>query len=87
MPAGIGIHPWFLKPVEVAIAASSVHHSNTASEAVPVPVDGVFDRRRLEPMPDDLDGTWVDVGEPPIALAWPETGLQAVVTFDAPTGS
>jgi hypothetical protein len=39
-----------------------------------VPVDGPLDRRRLEPMPDDLDATWVDIGEPPIRLAWPDPG-------------
>ncbi len=85
MPAGIGFHPWFRKPLSVAIAATSIHRSNLATERDPVPVGGVFDRRVLEPMPDDLDGTWVDIGEPPIRLAWPASGLGAVITFDAPT--
>jgi aldose 1-epimerase len=85
MPAGIGFHPWFVKPLEVAIAATSVHRDNLATEPQPVPVADAYDRRRLERMPDDLDGTWVDIGEPPIRLAWPGFGLGAVVTFDAPT--
>ncbi len=85
MPGGIGFHPWFTKPLHVAIGATSVHASNLATDPQPVPIAGVLDRRRLEPMPDDLDGTWVDLTEPPIELEWPETGLHAVITFDAPT--
>ncbi len=85
MPAGIGFHPWFVRPLSVAFAASSVHGSNLATNPEPVPVAGPFDLRRLQPMPEDLDATWVDIGEPPIRLAWPAVGLGAVVTFDAPT--
>jgi aldose 1-epimerase len=85
MPAGIGIHPWFRKPLRVAIGARGVHADNLATEAEPAPVSGRTDRRALEPMPDDLDGTWADLTEPPIELAWPETGLHGVITFDAPT--
>ncbi|HEY7130717.1 MAG TPA: hypothetical protein VH440_00620 [Candidatus Limnocylindrales bacterium] len=85
MPAGIGIHPWFRKPLHVAIGARAVHADNLATEAEPVAVSGLTDRRRLEPMPDDLDGTWADLTEPPIELSWPETGLGAVIGFDAPT--
>jgi aldose 1-epimerase len=85
MPAGIGIHPWFAKPVAVAIQATAVHPDNLATEARPVPVGDALDRRRLEPMPDDLDATWVDLGEPPIQLAWPHPGIGCTITFDAPT--
>jgi aldose 1-epimerase len=85
MPAGIGIHPWFAKPVAVAIQASAVHPDNLATEAEPVPVAGDLDRRRLGPMPDDLDGTWVDLGEPPIRLAWPGPGIDCAITFEALT--
>jgi aldose 1-epimerase len=85
MPAGIGIHPWFRKPLRVAIGARSVHADNLATAPEPTLVSGLTDRRRLEPMPDDLDGTWVDLTEPPIELAWPETGLHALISFDAPT--
>jgi aldose 1-epimerase len=85
MPAGIGIHPWFAKPVAVAIRATAVHPDNLATEAEPVPVAGALDRRRLAPMPDDVDATWVDLGEPPIALAWPGPGIACTITFEAPT--
>jgi galactose mutarotase-like enzyme len=85
MPAGIGIHPWFAKPVAVAINATAVHPDNLATEAEPVPVAGVLDRRRLGPMPEDLDATWTEIGEPPITLAWPGPGIGCAITFDAPT--
>jgi aldose 1-epimerase len=85
MPAGVGIHPWFAKPLAVAIRAAAVHPDNLATEAAPVPVAGALDRRALAPMPDDLDATWVDLDEPPIALAWPGPGIACTITFDAPT--
>jgi aldose 1-epimerase len=85
MPAGIGFHPWWVKPLEVAFAAERVHRSNLATDPEPVPVDGPWDRRELALMPDDLDATWVDIGEPPIRLAWPAASLAATITFDAPT--
>jgi aldose 1-epimerase len=84
MPAGLGIHPWFRRPVEVAIAARFVHPSNLASEAEPIPVTGPFDRSVLAPLPDGLDATWTGIGEPPVILAWPDIGLTATLEFDAP---
>ena len=75
MPAGIGFHPWWVKPLEVAFAAERVHRSNLATDPEPVPVDGPWDLRALAPMPENLDATWVDIGEPPIRLAWPEANL------------
>ncbi|HLO36021.1 MAG TPA: hypothetical protein VK194_08060 [Candidatus Deferrimicrobium sp.] len=84
MPGGIGFHPWFRRPVRVAIAAGLVHPSNLGTEAEPVPVSGPFDRRRLETMPDGLDATWTDLAEPPVTLDWPEDGIRATMTFEAP---
>src|SRR5512140_1824404 len=85
MPGGIGFHPWFRKPVRVAIAAASVHPSNVASEARPVPVSGPFDRRRLGELPDGVDATWADLGDPPVVLAWPDAGIRATLSITAPT--
>lgn len=85
MPAGLGIHPWFAKPVAVAIRASSAYPDNLATEAEPVPVEGELDRRRLAPMPDDVDATWADLDEPPISLRWPGPGLECTITFEAPS--
>lgn len=85
MPGGIGFHPWFRRPVRVAIAAASVHPSNLATDAEPVPVAGRFDRHALEEMPEGLDSTWADLAEPPVVLEWPAAGIQATMTVDAPS--
>jgi galactose mutarotase-like enzyme len=77
MPGGIGFHPWFRRPIRLAIAASSVHPSNLATDAQPIPVTGRLDRRRLEDMPDGLDATWTDLADPPVTLEWPAAGIRA----------
>ena len=75
MPAGIGIHPWFMRPLEIAIHADSVFTSNLASSREPMPVSGAYDLRQLGTMADDLDGTWADLADPAAVLRWPDTGL------------
>jgi aldose 1-epimerase len=84
MPAGLGIHPWFRRPVEAAFRARFVHPSNLATEANPIPMTGPFDRSVLAPLPDGLDAAWTDIGDPPVVLAWPDLGLAATLGFDAP---
>ncbi|HEX2754432.1 MAG TPA: hypothetical protein VHM48_03155 [Candidatus Limnocylindrales bacterium] len=84
MPGGIGFHPWFRRPIRVAIAAATVHPVNVATEALPVPVSGRYDRRRLEPMPDGLDSAWADLSDPPVVLDWPDAGVRATMSIDAP---
>jgi len=85
MPGGIGFHPWFRAPLRVAIAGASVHPSNLATAPSPVPVSGALDRRRLETMPDGLDATWTDLGEPPVVLDWPDARIRATMSVTAPT--
>ncbi len=85
MPGGLGFHPWFRTPVHVAIAARAVHPDNLATVALPVPVSGRHDRRRLESMPDGLDATWAELTDPPIVLEWPVTGIRATFAIAAPT--
>lgn len=85
MPGGIGFHPWWRSPVLVQIGAASVHPDNHATDALPVPVSGQNDLRRLEAMPEGLDATWADLSDPPVVLAWPATGIRATMTFTAPT--
>jgi aldose 1-epimerase len=82
MPGGLGIHPWFRKPVQVAIAGALVHPSNLATEPRPVPVAGALDRRILADLPEGIDATWTDLTEPPVVLVWPETGIRATMTAD-----
>lgn len=86
MPAGLGIHPWFRRPLLLAIRGDSVHRSNTESEPRPEPVDGPFDLRAIGTMADDLDGTWSDLTEPPVELRWPEQHIRAVMRTASPIG-
>lgn len=80
MPAGLGLHPWFRRPVLVAIHAGAVHASNLATEPLPEPVAGRFDLGALGEPTEGLDATWTDLPGPddPVAeLRWPEAGLAA----------
>lgn len=85
MPGGLGLHPWFRRPIQIALSAATVHPDNAASDAAHVPPDGRF-ALRGGPPPDDLDATWIDVEPPRVALRWPELGLAARITIDAGTG-
>jgi aldose 1-epimerase len=79
MPGGIGVHPWFLKPLDVMVPAAGVLSPNQAIPARPSPVTGPFDLRKLRPMPPDLDATWTDLSEPQVELRWPALGVRATV--------
>jgi aldose 1-epimerase len=79
MPSGLGIHPWFRDPVDVAIRAARVHRSNLASSPEPEPVSGVHDRRDHGPLAIGLDATWTELQQPPVLLRWPGTGLRATL--------
>lgn len=84
MPAGIGIHPWFRRPLHVAIHADTVFPSNIDSPADPIPVTGSYDLRRIGPMASDLDATWSAVEDPPVELAWPEHAIRSTMTVQGP---
>lgn len=87
MPAGIGIHPWFRRPLAVAFSAERVYPSNIDSASEPMPVAGAFDLRRSRDMPPDLDATWTDLRGPHVAeLSWPSLGIAATMsaTTDVP---
>lgn len=84
MPAGLGLHPWWRQPVEVAIAARSVYPTTTDSPSVPEPVHDRFDRRRLGPMPTGIDAAWTDVDDPAVELRWPDAGVALTIRAIAP---
>jgi aldose 1-epimerase len=85
MPAGLGIHPWFRRPLEVAIGGDEVYTPNAGTPARPVPVADVYDRRRLGEMPSGLDATWARLVDPQVELRWPDLGVQAVLRATGPT--
>ncbi len=85
MPAGLGIHPWFVRPVEVAVPAEAVYPLNTAIAAQPVPVAGETDLRAMGPMAFGLDATWTHLTRPEVELRWPALGIAATMRADAPT--
>ena len=78
MPAGLGLHPWFRRPLDAAIRARSVFGSNEQSPTHPSPVAGALDLRDQCPFPTGLDATWTDLDAPPsVVLSWPAWGMRA----------
>lgn len=77
MPAGLGLHPWLRRPVELAIPAEDVYGSNVDSAAEPSPVRGPHDLRSQGQPPSGLDATWTRLAKPAIELAWPTLGVRA----------
>jgi aldose 1-epimerase len=71
MPGGLGLHPWFRKPVQLAITSRAVFKDNLNTAAQPDPVAGRFDLRGISQMESGLDATWTDLSDPAVELAWP----------------
>jgi aldose 1-epimerase len=86
MPAGIGLHPWFRRPIELRVPAERVYASNVESPAEPATVDGTLDLRVLAPPADGLDGAWARLTQPRIELAWPEAGIRASLEVQTDAG-
>lgn len=82
MPAGLGLHPWFLEPVHLAIHADAVYSSNLGPPGRPEPVAGVLDRRDLGPLAAGVDAAWTSLSEPPVELAWPTSGVRATLATE-----
>jgi aldose 1-epimerase len=80
MPAGLGLHPWFRRPLELSIAAQRVYPDNLDAPSRPEPVAGEGDLRALGPVRDDLDATWAELGDPPVRLRWPAPGIAAILS-------
>jgi len=83
MPGGLGLHPWFRKPLEVRVPARTVLASNLDPAAGRQPVGGRLDLRRTGPLPVDLDGSWLDFDEDVIELRWPDLGIRARLRWEA----
>ena len=82
MPAGLGIHPWFRRPVEIRIAAADGYPTNLEPSADPQPVGGDLDRRQLGPFPEGLDAAWTSLDEPAVAFRWPRPRIDATLTTE-----
>jgi aldose 1-epimerase len=87
MPAGLGLHPWFLRPLEVQVAAPTVVASNTDPSATIEAVSGDLDLRVRRPIPDDIDAAWPDPGDPAVELRWPAVGIEATLRLRSSAGS
>jgi aldose 1-epimerase len=75
MPAGLGLHPWFRRPLEVRIQATELLASNLDRDARFEPIGGDLDLRTRRPMPQGVDATWGGIGDPAVELHWPELGV------------
>jgi len=83
MPGGLGIHPWFRRPLRAAIHAADVFEDNLRTDARPQPVAGRLDLRVLTTMPMGLDATWAHVADPAVELLWPAR-VRAFMHVEAP---
>lgn len=79
MPGGLGLHPWFRRPLDVRVNAARVLRSNTDADAPVEAVADAWDLRTLRPIPDDLDASWLKPGDPAVELRWPEIGIRGVM--------
>jgi aldose 1-epimerase len=86
MPAGLGLHPWFRRPLGLAVHADAVLHSNLDPDATVEAVSGSFDLRGMGPVPDDLDATWLAPRDPAVELRWPEIGVTATMRVRSAAG-
>ena len=85
MPGGLGLHPWFLRPIEVQIPAERAYPTNSGSPSEPMPVAGDNDLRALSSPADGLDATWTALARPRIELRWP-SGIRATLDVETDAG-
>jgi aldose 1-epimerase len=81
MPAGLGLHPWWRRPVEIAFRAGSVYPSNVDPPARPVPAVDAWDESRLGLPAAGLDATWTELAAPTVDLVWPELEVAATLAL------
>ena len=86
MPGGVGLHPWFRRPLELAVHADAVLASNLDPDASIETVSGPHDLRAVRPVPDDLDATWLAPTDPAVELHWPELGVAATMRVRSDAG-
>ena len=86
MPAGLGLHPWFRRPLDLGIQADAVLPSNLDPDASVQAVGGSWDLRRMGHVPDDIDATWLAPRDPAVELRWPDIGVGATMRVRSGAG-
>ena len=86
MPAGLGLHPWFRRPLGLGIQADAVLPSNLDPDASVQAVGGPWDLRRMRHVPDDIDATWLAPRDPAVEVQWPEIGVTATMRVRSSAG-
>ena len=81
MPAGVGLHPWWRRPVRLSVPGEAVYTSNVDPISDPKRVAPPFDLGRLVPPADGLDATWTDLRGKTVVLSWPNLGVDATMTL------
>lgn len=82
MPAGLGLHPWFVRPLHLGVPAAAAYRTNTSSAPTPEPVDGTdLDLRAISEPPSGVDATWSSLLPATVALRWPLAGIEADLTI------
>lgn len=76
MPAGVGLHPWFVGPPLLRIPAELAFDDNATSSPEPQPVAGDYDLRSLSEMAVGMDSTWTGLIDRRVQLAWPGQGVR-----------
>jgi aldose 1-epimerase len=84
MPGGLGLHPWFRRPIGLRMNADAVLPSNIDPDASVETASGPWDLRAMRSVPDDLDATWLAPRS--LDLAWPEIGVTAVLRVTSTAG-
>lgn len=79
MPGGLGIHPWFVGHLRMAIHSGLVYPSNNPSAPEPIEVQRELDLRQPTEMAVGVDATWSQVSDPAVDLWWPDAGLHCLM--------
>ncbi len=83
MPAGLGLHPWLRRPVQLALPARHVYRANAGSSPEPEAATGRFDLASAAEPAAGLDATWAGISPAAIELSWPDTRVRAVLEISA----
>lgn len=86
MPAGLGLHPWFRRPLDLAIQAEAVLPSNLDPDTSVQAVAGPWDLRGMHRVPDDVDATWLAPRDPAVELSWPDIGVGCTMRVRSAAG-